>query len=166
MPKACKKGAGSACKRGDFMKVILNHDVKGTGKKGQLVEVSDGYARNFLFPRKLAAEATQGNVKEAAAKLEAQAHKRELERQEALKKAQELRGKTVTVYAKTGENGRLFGAVTNKEIAARLEKELGLAVDKKDIVLSEPIKQVGSYTVELKPYANVSCKITVTVESL
>ena len=80
------------------MKVILNHDVKGTGKKGQLVEVSDGYARNFLFPRKLAAEATQGNVKEAAAKLEAQAHKRELERQEALKKAQELRGKTCLLY--------------------------------------------------------------------
>ncbi len=163
MPKACKKGAGSACKRGDFMKVILNHDVKGTGKKGQLVEVSDGYARNFLFPRKLAAEATQGNVKEAAAKLEAQAHKRELERQEALKKAQELRGKTVTVYAKTGENGRLFGAVTNKEIAARLEKELGLAVDKKDIVLSEPIKALGTYSVEIKPFANISVNINVAV---
>lgn len=143
------------------MKVILNHDVKGTGKKGQLVEVSDGYARNFLFPRKLAAEATQGNVKEAAAKLEAQAHKRELERQEALKKAQELRGKTVTVYAKTGENGRLFGAVTNKEIAARLEKELGLAVDKKDIVLSEPIKALGTYSVEIKPFANISVNINV-----
>ena len=100
------------------MKVILNHDVKGTGKKGQLVEVSDGYARNFLFPRKLAAEATQGNVKEAAAKLEAQAHKRELERQEALKKAQ---------------------------------------------VLSEPIKALGTYSVEIKPFANISVNINVAV---
>lgn len=89
--------------------------------------------------------------------------KRELERQEALKKAQELRGKTVTVYAKTGENGRLFGAVTNKEIAARLEKELGLAVDKKDIVLSEPIKALGTYSVEIKPFANISVNINVAV---
>ncbi|MBE5781647.1 MAG: 50S ribosomal protein L9 [Clostridiales bacterium] len=145
------------------MKVVLNQDVKGTGKKGQIVEVSDGFARNFLFPKKLATEATASNVKEAAEKQAAQAHKREMERQEALKNAHEMRGKTVTVFAKTGENGRLFGAITNKEISSRLEKELGLKIDKKDIVLSEPIKALGKYEVEIKPFANISVNIFVNV---
>ena len=146
------------------MKVVLNQDVKGTGKKGQTVEVSDGYARNFLLRKNLAVEATQQNI--AAAKEKAAQHKQAVQLAEAKAQAEKLEGQQLTLKVKTGETGKLFGAVTNKEIADLLHQQFGYELDKKKIVLSEPIKQVGSYTVELKPYANVSCKITVTVESL
>lgn len=148
------------------MKVVLNQDVKGTGKKGQTVEVSDGYARNFLLRKNLAVEATQENINNAAAKEKAAQHKQAMQLAEAKAQAERLNGKQVTLKVKTGETGKLFGAVTNKEIAELLKKEFDYELDKKKIVLAEPIKQVGSYSVELKPYANVSCKITVTVQSL
>lgn len=148
------------------MKVVLNQDVKGTGKKGQTVEVSDGYARNFLLRKNLAIEATQQNINNAEAKAKAEKHRQEQLLQQAKEQAGKLEGQQVTLKVKTGETGKLFGAVTNKEIADVLQKQFGYELDKKKIVLAEPIKQAGSYQVELKPYANVSCKITVTVESL
>ncbi|MFR6343611.1 MAG: 50S ribosomal protein L9 [Christensenellales bacterium] len=148
------------------MKVVLNQDVKGTGKKGQTVEVSDGYARNFLLRKNLAIEATQQNINNAEAKAKAEKHRQEQLLQQAKEQAAKLEGQQVTLKVKTGETGKLFGAVTNKEIADVLQKQFGYELDKKKIVLAEPIKQAGSYQVELKPYANVSCKITVTVESL
>lgn len=148
------------------MKVVLNQDVKGTGKKGQMVEVSDGYARNFLLRKNLAVEATQQNINNAEAKAKAEKHRQEQLLQQAKEQAAKLEGQQVTLKVKTGETGKLFGAVTNKEIADVLQKQFGYELDKKKIVLAEPIKQAGSYQVELKPYANVSCKITVTVESL
>ncbi len=148
------------------MKVVLNQDVKGTGKKGQMVEVSDGYARNFLLRKNLAIEATQQNINNAEAKAKAEKHRQEQLLQQAKEQAAKLEGQQVTLKVKTGETGKLFGAVTNKEIADVLQKQFGYELDKKKIVLAEPIKQAGSYQVELKPYANVSCKITVTVESL
>ena len=145
------------------MKVILNKDVRGTGKQGQIVEVNDGYARNYLFPQKLATEATKQSMEKAQAQAAAAAHRAEQERKAAQAQAKELNGRKLTIYAKTGDNGRLFGAVTNKEIAARMEQEWGIAMDKKNIVLKEAIKALGEYEVELKPYANVSAQITVTV---
>lgn len=148
------------------MKVVLNQDVKGTGKKGQMVEVSDGYARNFLLRKNLAVEATQQNINNAEAKAKAEKHRQDVLLQQAKEQAAKLEGQQVTLKVKTGETGKLFGAVTNKEIADVLQKQFGYELDKKKIVLAEPIKQAGSYQVELKPYANVSCKITVTVESL
>jgi len=148
------------------MKVVLNQDVKGTGKKGQMVEVSDGYARNFLLRKNLAIEATQQNINNAEAKAKAEKHRQGVLLQQAKEQAAKLEGQQVTLKVKTGETGKLFGAVTNKEIADVLQKQFGYELDKKKIVLAEPIKQAGSYQVELKPYANVSCKITVTVESL
>lgn len=148
------------------MKVVLNQDVKGTGKKGQTVEVSDGYARNFLLRKNLAIEATQQNINNAEAKAKAEKHRQDVLLQQAKEQAAKLEGQQVTLKVKTGETGKLFGAVTNKEIADVLQKQFGYELDKKKIVLAEPIKQAGSYQVELKPYANVSCKITVTVESL
>lgn len=148
------------------MKVVLNQDVKGTGKKGQMVEVSDGYARNFLLRKNLAVEATQQNINNAEAKAKAEKHRHDVLLQQAKEQAAKLEGQQVTLKVKTGETGKLFGAVTNKEIADVLQKQFGYELDKKKIVLAEPIKQAGSYQVELKPYANVSCKITVTVESL
>ena len=148
------------------MKVVLNQDVKGTGKKGQTVEVSDGYARNFLLRKNLAVEATQQNINNAAAKEKAAQHNQAVQLAEAKAQAEKLEGQKLTLKVKTGETGKLFGAVTNKEIADLLKQKFGYELDKKKIVLAEPIKQVGSYAVELKPYANVSCKITVTVESL
>lgn len=148
------------------MKVVLNQDVKGTGKKGQMVEVSDGYARNFLLRKNLAVEATQQNINNAETKAKAEKHRQDVLLQQAKEQAAKLEGQQVTLKVKTGETGKLFGAVTNKEIADVLQKQFGYELDKKKIVLAEPIKQAGSYQVELKPYANVSCKITVTVESL
>lgn len=148
------------------MKVVLNQDVKGTGKKGQMVEVSDGYARNFLLRKNLAVEATQQNINNAEAKAKAEKHRQDVLLQQAKEQAAKLEGQQVTLKVKTGETGKLFGAVTNKEIADVLQKQFGYELDKKKIVLAEPIKQAGSYQVELKPYANVSCKITVTVENL
>lgn len=148
------------------MKVVLKQDVKGTGKKGQTVEVSDGYARNFLLRKNLAEEATQQNINNAAAKAQAEAHKQAKLLAEAKEQAEQLNGKEITLKVKTGETGKLFGAVTAKEIADELKAAYGFALDKKKVVLAEPIKQVGRYEVELKPYANVSCKITVAVESV
>ncbi|MBS6511941.1 MAG: 50S ribosomal protein L9 [Clostridiales bacterium] len=145
------------------MKVILNADVKGKGKKGEIVNVSDGYARNFLFPKNLAKEATAQNLNAAKVAQDAAKHKKLVEKAEALALAEKLSGKTVQLKAKCGEGNRLFGAVTAAEVAEALKQDMGIEVDKKKIALSGGIKELGTYDVAVKVYAEVSATIKVDV---
>ena len=145
------------------MKVILNADVKGKGKKGEIVNVSDGYARNFLFPKNLAKEATAQNLNAAKVAQDAAKHKKLVEKAEALALAEKLSGKTVQLKAKCGEGNRLFGAVTAAEVAEALKESMGIEVDKKKIALSGGIKELGTYDVAVKVYAEVSATIKVDV---
>lgn len=145
------------------MKVILNADVKGKGKKGEIVNVSDGYARNFLFPKNLAKEATAQNLNAAKVAQDAAKHKKLVEKAEALALAEKLSGKTVQLKAKCGEGNRLFGAVTAAEVAEALKAGMGIEVDKKKIALSGGIKELGTYDVAVKVYAEVSATIKVDV---
>ena len=145
------------------MKVILLADVKGTGKKEEIVNVSDGYARNFLFPKKLAVESTPGASKEIERKKAAE-RQREMERRaEAEKKAGVLRGKVINVAAKCGAQGRLYGSVTGQEIAEALKKQYQVDVDKRKIDLSDAIRSVGETEVIVKLYPEVSATMTVRV---
>lgn len=145
------------------MKVILEQDVKGTGKKGQIVDVSDGFARNFLFPKKLAKVATSGNIEGAKQAEEAVRHRKKVEKQEAEELAKKLDGARVRVTAKCGENGRLFGAITSKEIAEAISAQTGHEVDKKKIGLADTIKQLGEYELTVRVYAETTAKVTVDV---
>lgn len=145
------------------MKVILLEDVKNVGKKGQLVNASDGYARNFLFPKKLALEATKSNMNDLELKKKAEEKKNQQELEEAKELAKQMEAKEVIVSVKTGENGKTFGSVTNKEIAEALEKQTGLKIDKKKIVLEEPIKMVGSKTVIVKIHSQVNAEVSVKI---
>ncbi len=145
------------------MKVILLQDVKGKGKKGQLLEISDGYARNFLLPRKMAIEATTDAVNTKNMNDKATAERIAREKAEALEIANKLRAMVLTVTAKGGGAGRLFGAVTNAEIAAALEKN-GIKLDKRKIIISDPIKNVGTYTVNCKLGYEISAPLTVKIE--
>ena len=146
------------------MKVILLQDVKGKGKKGQMIEVSDGYARNFMLPKKLAIEATADAVNTMRMNDKAAAEKAARERAEALEISRKLREMTVTVTAKGGGAGRLFGSVTNQEIADALEKNGGIKLDKRKIVIADPIKAVGTYTVTCKLGYEISAPLTVKIE--
>ena len=145
------------------MKVILIQDVKSQGKKDDVIEVNDGYARNFLFPRKLAIEATKTNVNE----LENRKASENFKAQQELKKAQEqgaqLKDKTFTLYEKTGAGSKLFGAVTSKEIAEAIKKVTGFEIDKKKISLSETIKTLGNYTAEIKLHTNVHVSVNIVI---
>ena len=145
------------------MKVILLQDVKGKGKKGQMIEVSDGYARNYMLPRKIAMEATADAVNTMRMNDKATAERIAREKAEALATANKLREMTVVVKAKGGGQGRLFGAVTNAEIAAALEKA-GVKLDKRKIVLNENIKNVGTYTVTCKLGYEISAPLSVKIE--
>ena len=145
------------------MKVILLQDVKGKGKKGQLLEVSDGYARNFMLPKKLAIEATPDAVNTMRMNDKAAAEKAAKERAEALEISKKLREMTLTVTAKGGGAGRLFGSVTNQEIADALKASSGIALDKRKIVVSDPIKNVGTYTVTCKLGYEISAPLTVKI---
>jgi large subunit ribosomal protein L9 len=146
------------------MKVILLQDVKGKGKKGQMLEVSDGYARNFMLPKKLAIEATADAINTMRMNDKAAAEKAAKERAEALEISKKLREMTLTVTAKGGGAGRLFGSVTNQEIADALKAKSGIALDKRKIVLSDPIKSVGTYTVTCKLGYEISAPLTVKIE--
>ena len=146
------------------MKVILLSDVKGQGKKGEIVNVSDGYARNFLFPRNLAQEANAQNLNSAQVRQDAAAHKKAVEKKNAEELAAQLADRGVTIQAKCGSTGRLFGAITNAEIAEALSAQTGLDIDKKKVVLQNPIKELGTYTVTLKLYAGVQTNIRLTVQ--
>ncbi|HHY82229.1 MAG TPA: 50S ribosomal protein L9 [Clostridiales bacterium] len=146
------------------MKVILLQDVKGHGKKGDVVNASDGYARNYLIPNKLAIEATSKNLADLMNKKAAESKRKETELEEAKKLAEKISGLEVVVKAKCGENGKLFGSVTNKEIAETLKSRHNINIDKKKIVLSEPIRSLGSFQLEVKVYPEVSAKLNVKVE--
>ena len=144
------------------MKVILLQDVKKMGKKGDVIEASDGYARNYLFPRKLAEEATANALHIVNAKKENERKKKLAELEEAQKLAAELKGKEVTINAKAGDNGRLFGAITNKDIAEVINSSFNLSIDKKKVVVNT-IKVAGTYDVEVKIYPEVSTKMKVII---
>ena len=144
------------------MKVILLQDVKGKGKKGQLLEVSDGYARNFMLPKKLAIEATPDAINTMRMNDKATQERIAKEKAEALATSKKLRELTVTVTAKGGGNGRLFGSVTNAEIADALAKQ-GVKLDKRKIVLGETIKSVGTYTATCKLGYEITAPLTVKI---
>lgn len=144
------------------MKVVLLQDVKGHGKKGELCNVSDGYARNFLFPKKLAVEADNAALNELRNREEAAAHHKQEEIDAANALAAKLDGKTVTIKAKAGAGGKLFGSVTSKEIAKEIADTLGLQIDRKKMNVAD-IKNFGEYTAEIKLYKGISAKITVKV---
>jgi large subunit ribosomal protein L9 len=146
------------------MKIVLTQDVRGTGKKGDVVEVSDGFARNYLLPKKLGVEATVQNVHAAQRKKAADVHRGEQQQQHAQRIADEIEGQTFVLKAKAGEGGRLFGAITAREIGEAITARFDIDLDKKRIVLPENIKRLGRYEVEIKPYANVSSKIIVEIE--
>ena len=146
------------------MKVILLQDVKGKGKKGQMIEVSDGYARNYMLPRKLAQEATADNINTMRMNDKAAAEKAAKERAEALETSKRLREMILEVTAKGGGNGKLFGSVTNQEISDALKAKTGIALDKRKIVIADPIKSVGTYTVTCKLGYEINAKLTVKIE--
>ncbi|HKM00563.1 MAG: 50S ribosomal protein L9 [Tissierellia bacterium] len=145
------------------MKVILLEDVKNVGKKGQIINSKDGYARNFLFPKNLAIEATEVNLRN----LDNAKKKKEEKEQEIFEQAkvleEELMQKTIVIKTKTGENGKLFGSITTKEISDLLEKEHGISIDKKKYDLEETIKSVGEYYVKIKLHPMVNAKLKVIV---
>ena len=145
------------------MKVILLQDVKGKGKKGQMIEVSDGYARNFMLPKKMAIEATADAINTMKMNDKATQERIAREKAEALAISKKLREMTLTVTAKGGGAGRLFGSVTNQEIADALTKQ-GIKLDKRKIVISDPIKNVGTYTVNCKLGYEISAPLTVKIE--
>ena len=144
------------------MKVILQKDVKGTGKTGEIVEVKEGFARNYLFPKNLAIVADEAGVNAMNLKAKAELHKKDQEKKQMQELADKLNGKNFAVKVKCGENGKLFGSVTSKEIADVL-REQNFEVDKKKIVLDEPIKSLGKSWVEIKLYPSVSVQISITV---
>ena len=145
------------------MKVILLQDVKGKGKKGQMLEVSDGYARNFMLPRKLAIEATPDAINTMRMNDKATQERIAREKAEAMAVSKQLREMTVTVTGKGGGAGRLFGSITNQEIADALEKQAGIKLDKRKIFIAEPIKNVGTYTVTCKLGYEISAPLTVKI---
>ncbi|MBQ4549580.1 MAG: 50S ribosomal protein L9 [Oscillospiraceae bacterium] len=148
------------------MKVILLTDVKGKGKKGQMIEVSDGYARNYMLPRKLAQEATADAVNTMRMNDKATAERQARERAEAVAISKQLRELTLVVKAKGGGAGRLFGAVTTTEIADALKKNAGITIDKRKLILDENIKNVGTYTVKAKLGYEIVGQFSVKIEEL
>ena len=146
------------------MKVILLQDVKGKGKKGQMIEVSDGYARNFMLPKKLAIEATADAINTMKMNDKATQERIAREKAEAMAVSKQLREMTLTVQARGGGNGRLFGSVTNQEIADALAKNAGIKLDKRKIVIADTIKNVGTYTVTCKLGYEITAPLTVKIE--
>lgn len=148
------------------MKVILTQDVKGKGKKGQMIEVSDGYARNFMLPRKMAIEATPDAVNTMKMNDKATQERIAREKAEALEISKTIRGLTVVVKAKGGGAGRLFGSITNQEIADVLKAQSGINLDKRKIVLADTIKSVGTYTATCKLGYEITAPLTVKIEEI
>ncbi len=144
------------------MDVILKADVKGLGKKGEKVKASDGYARNFLFPKGLAVEANAQSLTELRNREQSNQHKIDMEIAAANDSKSKLQGKVVKITAKAGNNGKLFGSVTSKEVAAEVAKQYGVKVDKRKITMDD-IKNFGSYKIEVKLYTNIVAEMTVMV---
>lgn len=146
------------------MKVILLQDVKGTGKKGEIKEVSDGYARNFLLKKKVAVEANNTNLKELDEKSKSKERKELIEYEEAVLLGKQMEDVNIEIYSKAGEGGRLFGSITSKEIAEQLKKQKNIDVDKRKILLDEPIRSLGSRFVEIKIHQKVTTKVRVDIK--
>ena len=145
------------------MKVIFLQDVKGSGKKGEVKNVADGYARNMLFPKNLAVEATNANLSKLAGQQSSAQHKIDVEKQAAYEAAEKVKDKKLIIKAKAGSNGKLFGSVTAAHVADALNEQLGVKVDKKKITLSTDIKNFGSYSAVVKFYTGISAKVDVEV---
>lgn len=145
------------------MKVILKSDLKGTGKKGELVTVSDGYARNYLLPRGLAMEADSTALNELKGREQSEKFRIETEEKNARETAKLISEKTIKIYAKSGAKGKLFGSVTSKEIAKALNEQFGTSIEKRKLVLKDDIKTYGTVSVEAKLYAGITSKFNVAV---
>lgn len=145
------------------MKVILMTDVKGMGKRGDIVNASDGYARNYLLPKKIAVPADKQNLNELSAKKASEIHKKDIEKKEAMRIKDKIEKKVLVLKVKAGENGKTFGSITSKEISENIEKEFKEKVDKKKVIMTEPIRAVGGYVVDLKLFEGVICKLTISV---
>ena len=145
------------------MKVILLNDIKGVGKKDQVIEASDGYARNYLLPKKLAVEANADNLNKLKSKQDSNKYKRDMEKKEAEEIANKFEGIMLKIKVKAGENGRIFGGVTNKEIAEGLKKDYNIIIDKKKIMLNETIKTLGTVVVDVKLFEGVIGKLKVDI---
>lgn len=137
------------------MKVILLDNIKGVGKKDEIINASDGYARNFLLPKKLAVEANSANMNKLKAKQDSNQYRKNVEKEDAQKVAEKLKGILLKISVKAGENGKIFGSITSKEIAENLKTQYQIEVDKKKIELKEPIKTLGSFTVQIRLYEGV-----------
>ncbi len=146
------------------MKLILLEDVKSVGKKGDLINASEGYAKNFLLPKKLAVEATKSNLNDYELKQKADAKRRQEELEKAQETAAALKDKVVTIKVKTGGNGKLFGSVTNKEVADAIVEQTKLDIDKKKVSIGDPIKMVGERTAVVKLHPKVSAEVTIKIE--
>ena len=147
------------------MKVILLDNVKGVGKKDEVINASDGYARNFLFPKKLAVEANNENMSKLKQKKQSEQYKKDVEKDEAQKTAKKLEDIILTIKVKAGENGKIFGGVTSKEISEELKKQNKIDIDKKKFVLAENIKNLGTFNVNVKLYEGVTGSLKVKVVS-
>ena len=145
------------------MKVILLQDIKNVGKKDEIINANDGYARNFLFPKNLALEATKDNLLKLQAKKASQAHKKNLEIEEFKKQAEKINNITLTLNVKAGENGKIFGGITAKEISQELKKQQNIDIDKKKIVLKETIKNIGRFSVDVKFVEGINAKLTLNI---
>jgi len=147
------------------MKILLTEDVRKLGKAGEVVDVADGYARNFIIPKKLGVEATKAVLNDWETKKKAEAVRKAKEEEEAIAIAAKFNGKWITVKEKAGENGKLFGSVTTQDVADALEQQLGLAVDKKKIVVPDDIKTVGDYEITVRLMATAAASINMKVEA-
>lgn len=147
------------------MKVILLDNIKGVGKKDEVINASDGYARNFLFPKKLAIEANNENMAKLNNKKEAASYKKDVEKQKAEELAKKIKGIMLKIEVKAGENGKIFGGVTSKEISENLKKQYNMDIDKKKIELKETIKTLGSFNVSIKLFEGVIASLKVEVIS-
>ena len=147
------------------MKVILLDNINGVGKKDEIINASDGYARNFLFPKKLAVEANNENMSKLKAKKQSEQYKKDVNKENAEKIAKKLDEITLTIKVKAGENGKIFGGVTSKEISEELKKQYKIDIDKKKIILNENIKNLGSFDISMKLFEGVTGKLKVKVIS-
>lgn len=145
------------------MKVILKADIKGVGKKDEVINASDGYARNFLFPRKLAVEANAENMSKLKNKQDSVQHKKNVEKEKAEDIAKKLKDITVNIKVKAGDNGRIFGGVTSKEISENLKQQFKIDIDKKKIVLNETIKNIGVFNVSVKLFEGIVGNLKINV---
>lgn len=145
------------------MKVILKDNIKGVGKKNEVINASDGYARNFLFPKNLAVEATPENMQKLNSQNQAKQYKKDVEKEQAQNIAKKLETITVQIKVQAGENGKIFGSVSSKEISESLEKQYKIVIDKKKIELKEPIKVLGQRNVEARLFEGVIAKIKINV---